>query len=95
MTWQTGGSEVSRVSFAATGKLANTSDTTYRVIGGDWPVLALALDLGNISQTSKPLVFALGLVRDPVAQYQTADGLQNRSQLWWTRWGNISAAVRN
>lgn len=34
-------------------------------------VMGLAVDLGSITSTSSPVVWGLGLVRDPVIQYAT------------------------
>jgi len=93
VTWQTGVSETSRQRFATTGKLANSSDTNYRPISSD-VTTALAMDLGNMTRTTSPLVLALGLVRDPVMTYTKSGGIpQNRSSLWITRWANAGDAV--
>jgi len=55
--------------------------------------MAYALNLGNISQTSRPMVFALGLVRDPVVRYMKDGMFQSRSSLWWTRWSSVGDVV--
>ena len=92
MTWQTTFRETARLNFNMNGRLDNTSDTDFRTIG-QYPVLAYALDLGNITQTSNPLVFAIGLVRDPVVSYRTAETTQHLSHLWQSRWSSIGSAV--
>src|SRR6266571_42531 len=68
LTWQIASQNI-RTDFITTGNLANTIDTNFRAINDDWPVSAFALDFGNITQTRTPLVFAMGLVRDPVVTY--------------------------
>ncbi|KAF8518821.1 hypothetical protein BU17DRAFT_66217 [Hysterangium stoloniferum] len=93
VTWLTADSETGRVGFSTNGKLTNTSDTKYRAINDAWPVMAFSLELGNITQTSNSLVFALGLVRDPVLTYITSDGSQNRNPLWSIRWKNVGDAI--
>ena len=73
----------------------NTSDTDYRSIDNGWTSMAFALDFGSttgISNLPNPPVFALGLVRDPVMQYDK-DGTQRMSSLWWLRWNNVGQAV--
>ena len=92
-TWQTCSSLVCRNGFSTAGRLTNTSDTAFRAIRDDWPVLAFSLDLGEITQTSYPLTFALGLVRDPILKYIKDGTAQARSSLWWARWNNIGNAV--
>jgi len=94
MTWQTSFSEISRGNFNLDGKLDNTSDTNFRRSDNlDWPVLAYALDLGNITQTSESLVFGIGLIRDPVVSYRTATTTKPLSHLWYSRWNNMGSAV--
>jgi Domain of unknown function (DUF5127) len=62
VTYQTGQDIVLRPSFVNDGTLLNTQDTNFRPISQDWPVFALAVDLGQVSDTtSSPVVFALGL----------------------------------
>ncbi|KAF9527912.1 hypothetical protein CPB83DRAFT_371296 [Crepidotus variabilis] len=93
VTHQTASFNVSRSIFAENGKLDNTANTTYRAIGKDYPVLAFAADLGNIEKTSSPIVFALGLVRDPVVTYRKNGALENRPPLFRTRWKTETAAI--
>jgi len=91
LTWQIASQNI-RTDFITTGNLANTIDTNFRAINDDWPVSAFALNFGNITRTTTPLVFAMGLVRDPVVTYQTGQ-LEPRSQLWRKKWRNIGSAV--
>jgi len=93
MTWQTSAIGTSRGNFSLHGKLENTSDTNFRAINNQWPVLAYALDLGNITKTSNTLVVGIGLIRDPVVSYRTAKTTQSLSHLWYSRWGDIGTAV--
>jgi len=93
MTWQTCSSISCRGNFTSRGKLENSSDTDFRVLWDRWPVQAFALDLGNIRRTSNPLVFGLGLIRDPVLSYLTGTSMQNLSHLWYSKWDNIGSAV--
>jgi hypothetical protein len=93
MTWQTCSSVTCRLAFFSNGRLTNTSDTLYREISRNWPVMAYALNLGSITQTSRPMVFALGLVRDPVVRYMKDGMFQSRSSLWWTRWSSVGNVV--
>lgn len=82
-----------RGNFTLQGKLDNTSDTNFRAINNNWPVLAYALDLGNITKTSNTLVFGIGLTRDPVVSYRNTKTTQDLSHLWYSRWSNLGSAV--
>ena len=82
-----------RTNFFTAGNLTHTTDPNFRAINNSWPVSAFALDFGNIIQTTTPLVFAVGLVRDPVVVYQTPNGLESRSQLWQKKWSDVGSAV--
>lgn len=93
MTWQTLAIGSSRGNFSLHGKLENTSDTNFRAINNQWPVLAYALDLGNIVKTSNTLVVGIGLVRDPVVSYRTPKTTQSLSHLWYSKWGSLGSAV--
>src|SRR6266511_4029774 len=56
--------------------------------------MSFAFDLGNVTSTAAPIVFALGLVRDPVLTYLREDNVvQNRSALWWLTWNSVESAV--
>jgi len=92
---------VCRNNFTEVGKLGNISDTNFRAINDNLPVMAFALDLGNITQSENPLVFAMGLFMDPAIYYLPCRAsttevmhMAHRS-LWQCRWGNIWEAVRS
>jgi hypothetical protein len=42
----------------------------------DWPVFGIAVNLGTISSTTNPVVWGLGVVRNPVTQYPTDPGVR-------------------
>lgn len=51
----------------------------FRAQSDDWPVWALAVDLGIITTTpSRPAVFTVGHIRDPVALFTGASGVEER-----------------
>lgn len=51
----------------------------------DWPVFGISVDLGTITSTSSPIVWGLGLIRDPCIQYETASGnIEQRSSYFWS-----------
>ncbi len=92
MTWQTCFAGIS-LKFSLHGRLENTSDPNFRQIRYYHPVLAYALDLGNITMTSNTLVFGIRLIRDPVVSYRTPEITEFLSHLWYSRWNNIGPAV--
>lgn len=80
VTYQTGADVDVRNQFINHGVLSNTEDGGFRAIQERWPVLAFAHELGNISESTIPVVVAIGHVRDPAIQYIVADGaIQKRS----------------
>ena len=93
-TYQTGQDVVVRAQFINNGALANTKDTNFRAVENDWPVFAFAHNLGTVSGTSAPVVFAVGHVRDPAIEYIIAGGAtQNRSVFFWSQFASVATAV--
>ncbi|KAF8885602.1 DUF1793-domain-containing protein [Infundibulicybe gibba] len=98
VTWQTGHDTAIRKQFIGNlttgGKLSNTQGMNFRAINKDWPVFSLSVDFGNISAISTPVVWALGVVRNPVIRYGFGDGsTQQRSSFFWTQYNTIGDAI--
>ncbi|KAG9223493.1 hypothetical protein CCMSSC00406_0006985 [Pleurotus cornucopiae] len=94
LTWQTGTDNTLRDSFASTGKLADTQDPTFRAINGrDWPVFAISADLGTITSTSSPVVWCIGLVRDPSVVAWNGTSNEDRHPYFKTRYQDMSSAI--
>ena len=52
------------------------------------------MDLGNIQTTSEPVVWAVGVVRDPVVQFTNSDGqTEAGSAYYWSNYSNIHNVV--
>ncbi|KAL1761754.1 hypothetical protein FB107DRAFT_286008 [Schizophyllum commune] len=94
-TYQTGQDTIVRAQSINNGTLDNTQDTNFRAIRDNWPVFALAQDLGNISTTaSEPVLFAIGHVRDPVINYIQPDGtLQGLSYYWRSKYSSVADLI--
>ncbi|KAJ7585364.1 hypothetical protein C8J56DRAFT_788320 [Mycena floridula] len=94
LSFQSGADADVRGQFSTQGKLLGSQDTTFRGITDRFVVFGLSVDLGTISATTSSVVWALGLVRDPVIEFGTDfEGLQNRSSFFWTQYSSISAAI--
>ncbi|KAE9404337.1 DUF1793-domain-containing protein, partial [Gymnopus androsaceus JB14] len=96
MTYQTGQDSAVRGQFGTNGVLTNQQDTKFRPINEDFVVLGLSVDLGNNTDFNTPVVWGLGLVRDPVIQYTpSASNLttQDRSSYFWTEFSTIADAI--
>ncbi|KAJ3515450.1 hypothetical protein NLJ89_g1756 [Agrocybe chaxingu] len=65
-TFQSGADVVVRAQFINSGALPNARDTNFRVVSNNWPVFALARDLGTVTAATEPVVFSVGHFRDPV-----------------------------
>ncbi|KAK0481511.1 hypothetical protein IW261DRAFT_1606804 [Armillaria novae-zelandiae] len=89
-TYQTGESGAVRSEFARNGTLFNTVDTRFRPISHDWVVLSHAVNLNNITSTASSIVWAIGLVRDPVISLGASN---NRNSYFWTAYNTVSDAI--
>ncbi|KLO15790.1 hypothetical protein SCHPADRAFT_938386 [Schizopora paradoxa] len=72
--------------------LQNTIDTNYPTHALDDPfdAYALTIDLGVIEMTSEPIVFTVGMLRDPSINLTTASGTnQLRSSYYWSNFSTI------
>ncbi|KAF9039547.1 DUF1793-domain-containing protein [Hymenopellis radicata] len=92
-SFQTGNDTVVRGDFRTNGALFNSVDTKFRAINQNFVVLGHAVDLGSISSTSSPVVFALGLVRDPAIIMTTPSGNQTRSSYFFSEYGTVGDAI--
>jgi hypothetical protein len=77
--------------------LNNTVDAQFRAINDSWPFFAFAHDLGTISTTAAsitPIVYAVGHVRDPLAQLLNIPNTNiQRGAYYLTRYNSISDVV--
>ncbi|KAK7060514.1 hypothetical protein VNI00_001279 [Paramarasmius palmivorus] len=94
VTYQTGEDVTLRTGFIRDGRLNNTQDNNFRAISDRWPVFGFAHDLGSVTSSSKPVVIALGHVRDPVIEYIIANGeLQRRSPYFLSQFSQVDDAI--
>ena len=94
VTYATCADEACRSMFATNGKLDGSQDINFREVNNKWPVMALSIALGSITQTDQPLVFVLGHSRDPVVEYQrTNEAPETRSLFFHTLFDKIEDAV--
>jgi hypothetical protein len=92
-TYQTGPDVVVRAQFINNGTLADTLDTNYRAVSDNWPVFAHAVDFGQFSKTSEPIVWSIGFVREPAVKYTTVQGFQDRSLYFWTKYSSVTDLI--
>ncbi|EKM77071.1 hypothetical protein AGABI1DRAFT_43976 [Agaricus bisporus var. burnettii JB137-S8] len=98
LTWQSGSDKDCRANFTQDGKLANFKSTDHRPVNetGIWPVFSFAIDLGSVAPNNQPdsVVWALGLVRDPLVNYATTNPTyQNRTGYYWSTYRNIDDVI--
>ncbi|EKM77069.1 hypothetical protein AGABI1DRAFT_108435 [Agaricus bisporus var. burnettii JB137-S8] len=95
LTWQTGADTDCRTRFAQNGSLTNAKDTEFRPVNSKWPVFTFAIDLGSITPTTQPdpVVWALGLVRDPLVNYSAGSGFQSRIGYYWSAYRGIDDVI--
>ncbi|KZV70717.1 hypothetical protein PENSPDRAFT_607034 [Peniophora sp. CONT] len=97
-TWRTGGHLDTRGQFVQNSTLDNTQDTVFRGITDNFPVFAFAQDLGNIQQTSAPLVWAVANIRDSasngvVTYTDLSQQLRTRSLYYRSRYTDDGALL--
>ncbi|KAH9951659.1 DUF1793-domain-containing protein [Amylocystis lapponica] len=93
-TYQTDQDIVVRAQFIKSGSLQNTQATDFRAVSDNWPVFALAHDLGDVSGPTEPVVYSIGHARDPAISYIIAGGaLQNRSSYFWSEFSTVDDAI--
>jgi Domain of unknown function (DUF5127) len=83
-----------RAQFINNGHLSNTQDQNFRAIQDNWPIFALAHNLGQINGETAPLVYSVGHVRDPAIDYIVAGGgTEARSLYFWSQFSTTAALV--
>ncbi|PBK74135.1 hypothetical protein ARMSODRAFT_1014448 [Armillaria solidipes] len=94
-TYQTGGYNDVGDDFIRNGALFDSEDINFRRIEDNFPVLAV--NLNNITRTISSVVWAIGLVRDPVTRfYPTSDTANNsRSPYFRTTYNTIDFFLRD
>ncbi|EIM84853.1 uncharacterized protein STEHIDRAFT_60541 [Stereum hirsutum FP-91666 SS1] len=79
-TYQIAADATNRGQFTSKGNLLDTVDPNFRQISNSFPVFGISQDLGTITSTQKPVVWAVGFTRDQAVQYTDLSGVaQNRS----------------
>lgn len=82
-----------RGSFAKNGKLDGSKDTNFRAVNKDWPVLAYAVELGQVTDQPKSTLFTIGLLQRQAVQFLGADGLKALPALWASYFSDEESAV--
>ncbi|PBL00335.1 hypothetical protein ARMGADRAFT_915623 [Armillaria gallica] len=92
-TYETGTDSVVRGDFVRNGALFNTVDVNFRAISDHFAVLSHAVNLNNITSTTSSVVWAIGLVRDPVISLNSTSVISSRSSYFWTAYNTVSDAI--
>ncbi|KAK0199053.1 hypothetical protein F5146DRAFT_118166 [Armillaria mellea] len=92
-TYETNNDTVVRGDFSRNGALFNTVDTNFRAISDHFVVLGHAVNLNNITSTTSSVVWAIGLVRDPVISFSSTSANNDRSSYFWTAYNTVSDAI--
>ncbi|TCD67398.1 hypothetical protein EIP91_012433 [Steccherinum ochraceum] len=90
----------SRMDFNNSGVVTNANLGNSGPMNGSstnpWPVFSVSADLGRIVQTpqDQPLVWAIGVVRNPSISYTTATGaVQDRAPYFLVKYPNIESVI--
>ncbi|THH15083.1 hypothetical protein EUX98_g9520 [Antrodiella citrinella] len=85
--------ESSRSGFAA-GALPNPVLETSGAINNPVWAFAIAVDLGNITQTAQSVVWSLGIVRNPTVAYRTSTGsVVDRAPYFVVQYSDVESAI--
>ncbi|KAJ3893405.1 hypothetical protein GG344DRAFT_43434 [Lentinula edodes] len=93
VTYQSGSDLDVRSQFLNNGNLTNNQDINFRAINDSWPVFGFCNNLGEISSTSSPVVWGIGLVRDGDIIYSTSSGNQTRRPYFFTKYQDVPSAL--
>ncbi|EIM89463.1 uncharacterized protein STEHIDRAFT_52330 [Stereum hirsutum FP-91666 SS1] len=83
VTWESNSDVKNRDGFCANGTLTNSKDNPYGPIRDDFPVFAIAVDLQDITRTVDPVVWAIGLTREPAIAFIDLEGKQQNRSLYY------------
>ncbi|KAK0441136.1 hypothetical protein EV421DRAFT_751118 [Armillaria borealis] len=89
-TYGTANDTFLRDSFKTYGILDDDVNIDYRAISDHFVVLGHAFDLHSITRTTSSVVWAIGLVRDPVVNFYTTS---NRSPYFRTEYNTVNDAI--
>ncbi|KAK0463852.1 uncharacterized protein EV420DRAFT_1264522 [Desarmillaria tabescens] len=92
-TYETGGYNDVGDDFMRNGTLFDSEDNNFRRIEDNFPVLGHAVNLKNITRTTSSVVWAIGLVRDPVIRFDSTSANNSRSSYFWTTYNTVSDAI--
>ncbi|GJE94471.1 hypothetical protein PsYK624_106410 [Phanerochaete sordida] len=87
MTWMADSDANCRGQFSSQGKLTNSANQGPKKISDAFNVFAISMDLGEVTTTTDPVVWAVGMVRDPAVQAVTATGAQETRSPYWRTTG--------
>ncbi|KAJ3526138.1 hypothetical protein NMY22_g10284 [Coprinellus aureogranulatus] len=92
---QTGTFSDVRSTFISTESLDNSEDGQFRASQvQNHPVIALAIDLGNIESTASPVVWAIGEVReDLLSTFGASAGIERRRSYFWSQYTTIADGI--
>ncbi|KAG8690325.1 hypothetical protein FRC11_012402, partial [Ceratobasidium sp. 423] len=93
-TWQTGQDTVLRALFLGSGALANSPDTNFRGVSNNWPIMAVAQNLGTVAAQAQLATFVIGHSRNPAIEYYGANGKEDRSLYFLSKFNSEDDAVR-
>ncbi|KAH8111989.1 DUF1793-domain-containing protein [Phellopilus nigrolimitatus] len=96
VSWQIGPADNIRSFFANGTGLNGQSEPTFHAVNFPYETLGIAVDLGSITTTNEPVVYAVGVVRDPVIRYTNAKvHVETRSAFYWSKFTNIHDAIED
>ncbi|KAI5823469.1 hypothetical protein K523DRAFT_366682 [Schizophyllum commune Tattone D] len=98
LSWRTNSDVNSRATFEEATDLGNSANLTYRPIQNpnDWPVFAIAYDLGTVTDESSKVVWGIGVARDRIAQAQTGSSPEeDRYPYYLSHYGSSSEAFED
>ncbi|KAK0466308.1 uncharacterized protein EV420DRAFT_1617584 [Desarmillaria tabescens] len=92
-TYESGIDADVRGNFTRNGTLFGSLDTNFRAIQDHFVVFGHAVNLSNIASTTSSVVWAIGLVRDPVISLYSTTTNSSRSSYFWTTFNTVNDAI--
>ncbi|THH29207.1 hypothetical protein EUX98_g4981, partial [Antrodiella citrinella] len=78
----------------ARGALPPSLPATSAPMSNPFPVYAIAVDLGNITQTAQSVVWSIGVIRNPAVAYTTSTGsVVDRAPYFVVQYSDVESAI--
>ncbi|PAV15279.1 hypothetical protein PNOK_0904000 [Pyrrhoderma noxium] len=98
LSWEINPAVDIREAFANGTGLQNRTDNNFHAVDNPFDTLGISIDIGTIQPgtQSDPVVYTIGVVRDPVIQYTNGDNqLEERNAYYWANFSTVDDVIKD